>query len=30
VVSARFDIVGFDPRGSDDPADDAKLSPVFP
>jgi pimeloyl-ACP methyl ester carboxylesterase len=39
VVSARFDIVGFDPRGtfastpvtcSDDPADDARLSPVFP
>jgi pimeloyl-ACP methyl ester carboxylesterase len=39
VMSARFDIVGFDPRGtngstpvtcSDDPADDMKLSPVFP
>ncbi|MER6791877.1 alpha/beta hydrolase [Amycolatopsis mediterranei] len=39
VVSARFDIIGFDPRGthdstpvtcSDDPADDATLSPVFP
>ncbi|WP_328604606.1 alpha/beta hydrolase [Amycolatopsis sp. NBC_00345] len=39
AMSARFDIVGFDPRGtsastpvscSGDPADDAKLSPVFP
>ncbi|MEV5720482.1 alpha/beta hydrolase [Amycolatopsis mediterranei] len=39
TMSARFDIVGFDPRGvrdstpvtcSDDPAEDAKLNPVFP
>ncbi|GAA1955651.1 alpha/beta hydrolase [Amycolatopsis minnesotensis] len=39
AMSARFDIVGFDPRGthastpvscSDDPADDAKLLQVFP
>ncbi|MEU5258582.1 alpha/beta hydrolase [Amycolatopsis sp. NPDC021455] len=39
AMAARFDIVGFDPRGthdstpvtcSADPADDAKLSPVFP
>ncbi|WP_245787134.1 hypothetical protein [Amycolatopsis saalfeldensis] len=39
MPAARFDIVGFDPRGthdsspvtcSDDPADDAKLNPVFP